>query len=200
MAGLAACPAAPRPAARAAGSDLLTETGRSLVALDLAQVQLTDLVDGAVLGYRAARRHGRRLDSSSNADAVHDWRKRVQTHWRQMALLRDVWPGEFEARAKLAQSLSAQLGKDHDLALLRQWLHRAERELIGLNRARKTGLEVLIELWQRELRADSFRLADRLFAERPRAFARRLEVYARAADRGSRRDQDRAFDPPRLCD
>jgi CHAD domain-containing protein len=125
-----------------------------------------------VVAWRAAR-------GTDDVDLLHDWRKRVKDLWYQHRLLRDAWPVVLTAFSDAADALGELLGDEHDLAVL------AER-LDGLELPPAADVEVLAELIgerRAQLRAEAFALGERLYAERPAAYERRLTVYLRAARR-----------------
>ena len=109
------------------------------------------------------------------AEELHQWRKRAKDLWYELRLLERAWPGPLEAAADEAHSLSELLGDHHDLAVLREDL--GERNL-GLLEAQT--LTATIERRQEELAEQAQALGHRLYAERPKRFARRLQRYWQA--------------------
>ena len=106
---------------------------------------------------------------------LHEWRKGVQHHWRQMQLLAPCWPSELNARAEAARGLSQILGDDHDISLLTRLVSTPtmtfgtpEETAAFLKRCRRR---------HKALRKDASTEGDRLFAERSRPFAERIEAY-----------------------
>ena len=118
------------------------------------------------------------MDSGCDED-LHEWRKGVQHHWRQMQLLAPCWPSELSARVETAKSLSQNLGDDHDISLLCQLVSTPtmifgspDETAAFLKRCRRR---------HRALRKQARAEGERLFAERSRPFADRIEVYWRLA-------------------
>ena len=112
----------------------------------------------------------------------HEWRKRAKDLWYQSRLLGDAWPRAFKALAQEAHALADVLGDDHDLAVLVGRLRVGARE-------QATDDDEVLELVERrreELQREALRLGARLYAEKPRAFGRRLARYL-AAVQGERR-------------
>ncbi len=68
--------------------------------------------------YRATRQSFQHAFADDRDEDLHEWRKGVQHHWRQMQLLAPCWPSELNARAEAARGLSQILGDDHDISLL----------------------------------------------------------------------------------
>lgn len=108
-------------------------------------------------------------------DELHEWRKRTKDLWYGLRLLERAWPGPLEATAEEAHKLSELLGNHHDLAVLREDL--GERNL-GLLETET--LAAAIERRQEELAEGAQLLGRRLYAERPKRFARRQRRYWQA--------------------
>jgi len=126
---------------------------------------------------RSYRRGRKAMEAAGGggAEELHEWRKRAKDLWYELRLLSPAWPGPLEATAEEAHSLSELLGDHHDLAVLREDL--GERNL-GLLEAQT--LAAAIERRQEELAEQAQALGRRLYAERPKRFARRLQRYWRA--------------------
>jgi CHAD domain-containing protein len=122
-------------------------------------------------GYRAARRLVPADWSQASATERHELRQRVVEHRYQMELVEPLWPRFGRMWTEEAERLRDRLGRCQDLEILErlagphQPLARWRSRLMPPCQDRKT------ELWQR-----AARIASRLFAERPRAFRRRLEA------------------------
>ena len=139
------------------------------------------IIANASRTYRDARRA---LTSAVDADtsvAFHDWRKRVQRHLRHMQLLADLWPEDLALRVAAAKHLARLLGEDHDLHVFSVWL--SDQRLTKTNQKARQRLMKAIGQRQAELRREAHTAGLRLFAERPKAFRRRLIAYARLTDR-----------------
>lgn len=112
----------------------------------------------------------------------HDWRKRVKDHRYHLELLAELWPRQIEGRRKEVKMLGGRLGDEHDLMVLQATLTTEDGEF-GESSART--LLALAERRREELRAAIWPLGQPLFAERPRAFARRFEAYWQIAQSGT---------------
>jgi CHAD domain-containing protein len=133
------------------------------------------LSKGLRLCYRATREASRHAMDTGRDEDLHEWRKGVQHHWRQMQLLVPCWPSELSARVETAKALSQMLGDDHDISLLCRLVSTPtmmfgspDETAAFLKRCRKR---------QRALRKEARNLGERLFAERARPFAERIETY-----------------------
>jgi len=124
--------------------------------------------DGAERTLRDGRRAFARAMESPSAERLHDLRKRVKDHWYHVQLLRHLWPDVMKGYASAIEQLSRALGEANDLALAEPLIHdELVREYAGSRRA--------------ELEWNALDAASRLFAEKPRAWRKRLRGYWRAA-------------------
>lgn len=131
------------------------------------------MIGGAVKrAYRRGRRAMRAAEKDPSETHFHQWRKRAKDLWYELRLLSGAWSETLGPVADEAHRLSDLLGDHHDLAVLRADLH--ERRL-GEEETRL--LEAAIEARQAELAREAFALGRRLYAERPKAFGRRLRRY-----------------------
>lgn len=124
---------------------------------------------------RAYRRGRRAMDAAAadpSEERFHEWRKLAKDLWYQLRLLGPAWSGPLGAVAEEAHRLTELLGDHHDLAVLRGDLR--ERRL-GEEETR--ALERAIEARQEQLAAEALDLGHRLYAERPKAYGRRLRRY-----------------------
>jgi CHAD domain-containing protein len=135
------------------------------------------LARGLRFTYSRGRDALERAERRPEPERLHEWRKRVKDLWYQEQLLSAAWPEVLKAQATQARALSRLLGDDHDLALLGELLAvddglavAADAELLALVAARRA------ELTQRALT-----LGHLVYAEPPKAFGRRMQVYVRAA-------------------
>lgn len=114
-----------------------------------------------------------RVAKGSPTDAnLHEWRKRAKYHRFHLRALRGVWPEVLEAEEGEADKLAELLGEDHDLAVLKSLLH-AESESFN----KKSDLPAFLALVERrrlELQDQARSVGARVFAESPKALAKRL--------------------------
>lgn len=143
-------------------------------------------------GYARARRAAGGLDPD-DAAGLHELRKHVVAHHYQMALALPWWRrfGKFW-RTELDR-LRDTLGRHHDLEILIDRLgHTQQGETdasdaprtnaggSGLTPEAAAAIMAAAHARQRALGAKALRRHARLFAERPRAFRRRLKAYRRS--------------------
>jgi CHAD domain-containing protein len=105
-------------------------------------------------------------------ETLHEFRTPAKRHLYQVHLLESLWPELLNAHRKELARIGDLLGEHHDLALLAAELR--ERELDADTAAQVTPL---LSERSRELETQLFALGGRLFAERPRALARRFGAY-----------------------
>lgn len=139
-------------------------------------IDFGETADGLTLGYARARRALPSDWKDASDEQLHALRQRVVEHRYQMPLVGPLWPRLDTMWIGEAQRLRDRLGAHQDLAVLaaltepRQLLAPWRSRLLPLVEARKA-LHV----------AAAERLAGRLFAERPKAFRRRIEALWQAA-------------------
>lgn len=117
--------------------------------------------------YRDGRRDLALVGEEASAHNLHEWRKRVKDLWYHTQLLRPVWPEVLKAHAAVLNTLSDHLGDHHDLHVLDALA--VEHDLPEVRAAIATRLP--------ELETAALTLGTRIYAERPRAYGRRLAAY-----------------------
>jgi len=135
------------------------------------RVGVAELAAALAAGYRRARKAVPPDFSAASAEKLHDLRKRVIVHRYQIELVAPLWPRMTKAWIAEAQRLRERLGHHHDLGVL-DGLTAAGRPLARW-RAR---LKPAIAARQATHVAAAAKIAARLFAEKPRAFRKRLEA------------------------
>jgi len=133
---------------------------------------------GLEAAYRRARKAMHRAYREPNGDTFHAWRRAVKAHRYQIKLLTPWAPDELTVRAAELDRLGQWLGEEHDLTMLRRTL-RANRFWFG--EEADTYYEVIrrIDQQRREKRLRALPVGEQLFAEGPRALARRMRQHYR---------------------
>jgi CYTH domain-containing protein/CHAD domain-containing protein len=134
------------------------------------------LAPGLDTAYREGREAFTALGEQPSFEAVHDLRKRGKDLWYQVRLLRDAWRPVLEATAEEIHDFTDLLGDHHDLAVLAEDLEGRKQ----VDPAHRETLRALIEAEQLALLADAREAGERVYAEKPKAFRRRLHAYWRA--------------------
>ena len=120
--------------------------------------------------------------SKAGAETLHQLRRRVVEHRYQMELVEPAWPKLIRLWVSEAQRLRDRLGSYQDLVVLQGLA--APHQPLAHWRARLTPL---IVARQADHVAGAQRLAGRLFAERPKAFRRRIAaLWQHRADTGAK--------------
>jgi CHAD domain-containing protein len=147
----------------------------------LEAVAFDTVADGLTVTYRRARQLVPDDWPGVDAEHLHDLRRRVVEHRHQMDLMEPLWPRLGAVWAQEAQRLRNQLGACQDLAVLANFT--APHQPLAPWRSRLTPL---IEGRRAAHLKRAERLAGRLFAEKPKAFRRRIGALwtARRARKG----------------
>jgi CYTH domain-containing protein/CHAD domain-containing protein len=134
------------------------------------------LSPGLDTAYREGREAFEALGEEPDFEAVHELRKRGKDLWYQVRLLRDAWQPVLEPTAEAIHDFTDLLGDHHDLAVLFNDLVGRE-EVDAIDREK---LRVLIEARQASLLAAAVAAGKRVYAEKPKAFDRRMRGLWRA--------------------
>lgn len=157
-------------------AEALQTAGRALVDLPLpAGTAPFDLIAGGLRRvYRQGReRMARAYAAGDQPHLFHDWRKRVKYLWHHTELLTPFWPPIFTPLAEEIHHLSDFLGDAHDLAELR---HKLAEEL---QPPPASLIDLLLER-QQVLEQQARPLGQRIYAEKPAAYERRLRGIVRS--------------------
>ncbi|MBO0903209.1 CHAD domain-containing protein [Jiella sonneratiae] len=183
----------PRPGT---GSGLGGEVGRAIAALEVARPRVEAfqigggradpkkaarlLASGAARTYNRARKALRRAERTREAEDFHELRKRVKYHWMHLRLVAPAWPEGLRPAEDLAKAIADDLGRDHDLSVLRGEV-RADPEAFGSEDTLAL-LLALLDRRQSELREKSLGAARRLLVDGRKAFERRVDrLYRQTA-------------------
>ena len=152
------------------------EAGKSaLDDWDLGEDDWDLLGAGLTRAYRRGRKRFADVRDDPTAENVHEWRKRAKDLWYHLRILKKLWPAVVGETADEAHELADLLGDHHDLAVLADDA-RGRRDRFDS----KDDLKALVaaaERRQEELLTESIELGERLYAEKPKTFARRFEAY-----------------------
>ena len=129
--------------------------------------------DGLLRSYRRGRRAFEIARAEPSSENLHAWRKRVKDIWYHFRVLTPIAPHSVKGQTDEAHRLSDVLGDDHDLAVLRATLLRSRGEI----KADVDPVIALIGHRRAQLQTEAFFLGERLYAERPKAFRRRMRRY-----------------------
>jgi CHAD domain-containing protein len=162
-----------RHTAAAGVVSMLREARRRVDDWPLEDDSFRALRDGLESTYRRGRRDFKAVQANASVEALHEWRKRVKDLWYHHSLLRALWPPVMEAVGDEAHELADRLGDDHDLAVLADWIREHT----------DAGPEFFdaVDRRRAELQAEAITLGARLYADKPKAYVRRLRRLWRAS-------------------
>jgi CHAD domain-containing protein len=123
------------------------------------------------VGYRNARRHLPADWAEAPAEELHTFRRRVVDHRYQMELVEPLWPRFARMWTEEAERLRGRLGKIQDIEVLERLAGPHQPLAHWRSRLTPACAERRAALTHR-----AARIARRLFAEKPKAFRRRLEA------------------------
>jgi CHAD domain-containing protein len=141
----------------------------------IASWKLTDggwsaIEDGVSRTYRRGRTAVRRAHAKPSFENLHESRKRAKDVWYQLRLLAPVCGPAVKGQADEAHELSDLLGDDHDLGVLRERIE-SHRDRLAID---VDALLALVAHRRDELQREAWHVADRLYAEKPKAFLSRM--------------------------
>jgi len=146
---------------------------RPRLADDLGEVNWEVLAAGLGASYAGGRAAMRAAFAEPHDEAYHLWRKRAKDLWYQAQVLESSCAPQLRALAEMLAELGDLLGEDHDLAVL------------AAAAAPCPALSERLTARHGELRRAAAALGRRIYAERPRAFLRRMRAYWRVWRKGA---------------
>lgn len=149
--------------------DALDHAAFITIGWPLDHVGFAAIAEGLTTSYARARNAVPADWPAASDEALHELRQRAVVHRYQMELAIPLWPKIGRAWVAEAQKLRDRLGHHQDLAVLKALI--APHQPLAPWRSR---LAPLIAARQAEHATAAARVARRLFAEKPKAFRRRL--------------------------
>jgi CHAD domain-containing protein len=150
-------------------SKALRTAGRAVDRWPLQRLKAADIADELTRTYRRVRRRLPNDWHDATPDDLHRMRQRIIELRYQLELLETIFPERGEPRIDDLQKLRDRLGRFQDLALLKNLTGPK-----GLLVPWRSRLTPVIADRQAVHLAAAARLGERLFAERPKTFRRRL--------------------------
>lgn len=174
LAGEATATAAAMAEDRTAIADAIAhlESARDKLAGKPIKAKRSDLFDGLDESYVAGREAMSVAAGDPSDENFHQWRKRAKDLWYQQSIVKKAWEPMISESADAAHELSDYLGDHHDLAVLSEDL--ASRDI---EEEPRKELQAVIDRRQKELAKAAFDLGERIYAEKPKAFDRRMRGY-----------------------
>lgn len=115
------------------------------------------------------------ISSEPSTERLHEWRKQVKYLWYHVCVLNPVWPNMLDVLGSELNTLADHLSGEHDLALLKTTALEHVQDPDDV--ARIEPLLQLIDGRRAELQEKASALGARLYAEKPKLFAGRLQRY-----------------------
>ncbi len=140
----------------------------------LSGLKWSDLSCGSQRIYKQGRKAFYEAERTRTPENLHTWRKRVKDLWYQMCILQPSRPAAMARRARKLKKLSAYLGDDHDLVMLKQAAGTAK-----LEKGQIELLDELVDSRRGKLEQAAFELGQRLYSRKPASFARRVKRYGK---------------------
>ena len=134
---------------------------------------------GVERSYLRGRNRFRDVRRDPTPENIHEWRKRIKDLWYDLRLLRDSWPDVMSKMGDEAHELADLLGDHHDLTVLAADL-RSRDSVAADGDDEVTPLLNAIEGRQEELLEAAVPIGERLYAESPKSFGKRMHAYWRA--------------------
>lgn len=156
-----------RTAAARSAIAILKEARGRVSTWSLERDSFDALEKGLEKTYRCGRREFEAAVDEPTVESLHEWRKRAKHLWYHHTLLRSLWPPVMEVIGDEAHALSDHLGDDHDLAVLAAWVE--EHGGAGPE------FRAAVDRRRSELQTEAFRLGARVYAEKPKAYTKRLK-------------------------
>jgi CYTH domain-containing protein/CHAD domain-containing protein len=153
---------------------LIAEAAASIPDWPLADDSFDLVAPGLLKAYADGREELAQVRKKPSDDAVHEWRKRAKDLWYHLRILRELWPEVLGETADQAHALADLLGDHHDLAVLAE-------DLRGRDTIDPDAIRTLIERRQEELLERAIGLGQRLYAEKPKVFGKRIRRYWKIA-------------------
>jgi CHAD domain-containing protein len=128
------------------------------------------LAGGLKRTYADGRRAFDKARSRPDTDSLHEWRKRSKDLWYELRLVGPICGQAVRGQAKEAHALADLLGDDHDLAVLRQTLTQTGAQVAS-------DLDAVLGLLdhrRQQLQAEAMFVGERVYAESPKAFVKRI--------------------------
>jgi CHAD domain-containing protein len=162
-------------------ADELRHGRRRIDRLDLGKPKFASIRPGLQQIYQKGQQAFWLAKEVPTDEHLHEWRKQVKYLWHHIELLHLAWAPVLDATGAELHRLADLLGADHDLSVLETFL-------------REDGLEeglVFTAEWEgvfiaerAVLREELFPLGKKIYQEKPKRFARRIETYYKAWNRG----------------
>jgi CHAD domain-containing protein len=167
------------PALRLAVRQMLEHSRGTIETWPLDKTTPMTLAGGIKRMYKQGQDAFKTARKKPTPENLHEWRKKAKSLGYGFELVECFLPKKILKRMELCQDLSDELGDDHDLFVLLQALDRENKSAPAHDFAK---LARRIAARRKKLAKKAFKIGKRLYNEKPRVFARRLDRhFGRAA-------------------
>ncbi len=150
----------------------LEQTKRNLQRLQLVNDEWKVVEAGLQDVYRQSRKRMNAALQDGGDEAFHKWRIRVKNLFYELELLEPVWPKRMDKMTSRLAKLQDKIGLDHDIAVLKALLRKTPETFGGIEAVERVIRRLDGE--SRKLRHAAEPLGEKIFAEKPRRFVRKL--------------------------
>jgi CHAD domain-containing protein len=150
----------------------LKETKRNLQQLQLVNSEWEIVGAGLRDVYRQSRKRMDTALQDRGDEAFHKWRIRVKSLLYELELLEPVWPKRMDKMSARLSKLQDKIGLDHDIAVLKAFLRKTPKEFGGTEAVDR--VIRCLEEKSEKLRSAAEPLGEKVFAEKPSRFTRKL--------------------------
>jgi CHAD domain-containing protein len=127
--------------------------------------------------YRKARLRLHRAYKKPTNERYHDFRKAAKELMNQLRILRPLHPLLMQQEIAELNIIAKHLGEARDLAIVEERLIEHSPKAKGESDPAAEALSELIALREKVLQRTAAAIGERFFAEKPKAFARRISEY-----------------------
>lgn len=166
------------PALRRAVRRMLGDSRGTIGSWPLDKTTPVTLAAGIKRIYKQGRSAFKTACKNPSPENLHEWRKKAKSLGYGFELIECLVPKRLWKRMRLCQALGDALGDDHDLIMVLQALGRANQAQQARDYA---GLARRISAKRAKLRKQACKLGKKVYNEKPRAFARRLDQHLGSA-------------------
>ena len=162
------------PALRRAVRAMLGSSRETIRSWPLHKTTPVTLVAGFKRIYKQGRSAFKTACRSPGPENLHEWRKKAKALGFGFELIERMVPKDVWKRMQLCQELGEALGDDHDLFMVLQALGRANQAQPARDFA---ALARRISGKRAKLRKHAFKLGKKVYSDKPRVFAKRLDRH-----------------------
>ena len=155
----------------------LEQTRRNFHRLKLKGTERGIVEAGLRAVYRQGRKRMKVAIAQGEDNAFHRWRIRAKNLYYQLEFLESVLPKRVQRMLSRLARLQDQIGRDHDVAVLRAWLKKTPEAFGGNEKVQR--VIACLDGETHELRQASVPLGEKIWRRKPRRFAYKVARHWR---------------------